>query len=85
MRVFLVLLMITVFAFADAYIDDHQEAVQQFTQAIKSDPNNVNAYVNRGNSYDELDDHINAINDYTQAIKLDKNSAEAYYYRGNSY
>ena len=93
MKVFLILLTITVFAFADAFNDglaavnrgDWQEAVQHFTQAIKSDPNNAIAYNNRGYCYDELGDYSKAISDYTQAIKLDPKFAMAYYNRGVLY
>ncbi|GHV01088.1 hypothetical protein AGMMS49521_0520 [Campylobacterota bacterium] len=68
MRVFLVLLAIAVFAWADTFNDgsmtanrgDHQDAVKQFTRAIKIDQNYVDAYINRGNAYYDLGDLSNA-------------------------
>ncbi|GHV59522.1 hypothetical protein FACS1894103_3060 [Campylobacterota bacterium] len=94
MKKVLVLLFLAVFVWADAFDDgaaaanrgDWQEAIRQFTQAIKIDPNNRDAYLLRGASYDEFGDRSKAIADYTQAIKIDPNvGALAYYVRGNSY
>jgi tetratricopeptide (TPR) repeat protein len=51
-------------------------------QAIKIDPNYVNAYNNRGVARSKLGDKQGAIEDYTQAIKIDPNYVNAYYNRG---
>jgi tetratricopeptide (TPR) repeat protein len=62
-----------------------QEAIAQFTQAIKLDPNYTDAYNNRGNAYYDLDDYDKAIADYAQAIKIDPGDADAYNNRGIAY
>ena len=50
---------------------DKEAAFNDYTEAIKLDPNNALAYFNRGNAYDQLGEHDLAIADYTEAIKLD--------------
>ena len=61
---------------------NYQEAIENYTQAIKLDPNNAYAYFNRGVAKAKLKGYPEAIKDYTEAIRLDPNSAEAYYNRG---
>ncbi|MTJ19335.1 tetratricopeptide repeat protein [Dolichospermum sp. UHCC 0299] len=63
-------------------LGDKQGAINDFTQAIKIDPNLAQAYNNRGFFKGELGDKQGAINDYNQAIKIDPNLAQAYYNRG---
>jgi tetratricopeptide (TPR) repeat protein len=50
---------------------DYDLALEDYTQAIKLDPNLAAAYFGRGNAYYHKDDYDWAIADYTQAIKLD--------------
>ncbi|MDR2152080.1 MAG: tetratricopeptide repeat protein [Helicobacteraceae bacterium] len=57
---------------------DLQEAVKQYTQAIKIDPKYADAYYNRGLAYANLGDTSKAIADWTQAIKIDPSFALAY-------
>jgi tetratricopeptide (TPR) repeat protein len=64
---------------------NYQEAIKQYTEALKIDPNLAQAYNNRGNAYAGLGDYKKAIADYAQAIKIDPNNAEAYYNRGLAY
>jgi tetratricopeptide (TPR) repeat protein len=47
-------------------------------------PNDVNAYTNRGWAYNGKRDYDKAIADCTQAIKLNPKNGEAYYVRGNA-
>ena len=54
------------------------------TIKIRSNPNDAEAYLNRGKYYSYIDDHSQAIEDFTQAIKLNPNFAEAYNERGRS-
>ncbi|MDR2035047.1 MAG: tetratricopeptide repeat protein [Helicobacteraceae bacterium] len=62
-----------------------QEAIKQFSIAIKEDSNYAYAYNNRGVIYRSLGDHNKAIEDYNQAIKIDPTFAYAYYNRGLVY
>ncbi|MDR2035028.1 MAG: tetratricopeptide repeat protein [Helicobacteraceae bacterium] len=62
-----------------------QEAIEQFSNAIKEDPNNVEAYIRRGRSYANIKDYSRAIADFNQAIRIDSSNANAYHSRGNSY
>ncbi|MEM8831887.1 MAG: GUN4 domain-containing protein [Cyanobacteria bacterium P01_G01_bin.19] len=62
-----------------------QGAIDDYTQAIRIDPNLDSAYYNRGNVYLKLKDYQSAIVDYNQAIALDPNMPQAYYNRGNVY
>jgi tetratricopeptide (TPR) repeat protein len=64
---------------------DYQEAISQFTQAIKLEPNFAVVYISRGVSYYNLRDNSNAIADYDVAIDLDPNFALAYCNRGDAY
>jgi tetratricopeptide (TPR) repeat protein len=51
------------------------DAIADYTQAIKLAPNNAEAYHNRGFAYAEIGDYDEAIADYTRAIKLAPNNA----------
>ncbi|MDR2152972.1 MAG: tetratricopeptide repeat protein [Helicobacteraceae bacterium] len=62
-----------------------QEAIKQYTQAIKIDPNSAQAYNNRGIAYGKLGDYGKAIADFTQAIKIDPKYATAYNNRAVAY
>ena len=50
------------------------QAVADFTTVLKLDPNNVNAYFNRGSAYDSLGQYEKAVADYTHALDLDSSS-----------
>ncbi|MGI8503996.1 MAG: tetratricopeptide repeat protein [Hassallia sp.] len=62
---------------ADSELEDYE-------QAIKINPDDADAYYNRGNARFDLGDRAGAIEDYTQAIKINYNYADAYYNRGNA-
>lgn len=51
--------------------------------ALDVDPNNVNAYVNRGTAYEHQGDLERAMADYAAALELDRRCAEAYFGRAN--
>ena len=60
-------------------------AVEGYTKAIALDPQDAEAYGNRGHAYYDKGDYDRAIADYDQAIALDPQDAEAYYNRGVAY
>ncbi|MBS3026786.1 MAG: tetratricopeptide repeat protein [Dolichospermum sp. DET50] len=64
-------------------LGDKQGAIDDYTLAIKFNPNLAQAYNNRGIVRNELGDKQGAIDDYTQAIKINPNYASAYNNRGN--
>lgn len=59
-----------------------KDNIYQYSQQIKTQPNNAGLYVNRGVQYAFLGLYPDAISDYNKAIKLDSTIAEAYYNRG---
>ena len=60
----------------------HKEAIKDYDQAIKLNPDLTEAYNNRGNAKSRLKQYPEAIKDYDQAIKLNPDLAEAYNNRG---
>lgn len=62
-----------------------EDAIVEFTKAIKLNPDYVEAYFNRGVCYDKMDDYGRAIADYTNVIRIRPDYAEAYYKRANNY
>jgi tetratricopeptide (TPR) repeat protein len=61
---------------------DYQGAVAAFTQAIMLNPNDAQAYYNRGIARSSLGDKQGEIADYNQALRINPNYAKAYYNRG---
>ncbi len=64
---------------------DNDEAIKHYTEAIRLNPNLVEAYNNRGLAYYRKDDYDQAIQDYSKAIDLNPNYAKAHYSRGIVY
>jgi tetratricopeptide (TPR) repeat protein len=64
---------------------DSKKAIEYLSQAIRLDPNDALAYINRGIAYRNLKQYQQAINDYDQATRLDPSDADAYYNRGITY
>ena len=64
---------------------DYQEAIKQYDEAIRLDPDYAKAYFNRAYAYGELGHHELAIIDLDKAIELDPLFADAYYNRGVAY
>ncbi len=56
---------------------DIDGAIANFTRAIKLDPNNANAYYERGQAVSLVDANA-AIADYTQALQIDAKNVQAY-------
>jgi tetratricopeptide (TPR) repeat protein len=61
------------------------QAIADFTQALRLDPDNANAYNERGSAYAAKGDYDQALADYNQAIRLDPNDTHAYNNRGLAY
>jgi tetratricopeptide (TPR) repeat protein len=66
------------------YLDagDYDQALEAFSQALKSDPTNARLHYLRGVTYTWLEDYDNALIDLNRAIKLTPKYTEAYYERG---
>ena len=63
----------------------HDQAIEDYTNAIKLNPRYANAYYNRGLAYSYKGDNDKEIADYTQAIKLNPRLIDAYNNRGAAY
>jgi tetratricopeptide (TPR) repeat protein len=61
------------------------EAIAEFSKAIKINPNDAEAYNNRGVAYKHKGNLEQAILDYNKAIEIDSNFTKAYNNRGNAY
>ena len=71
---------------------DYEQAIADFTEAIRLDPDFVGAYKVRGDAhsyrgraYGNVGDYEQAIADYTEVIRLDPDNAVAYHNRGYAY
>ena len=75
------------YAKGEDYYNDgkYQLAINEFTTAIRLNPNYTYAYGYRGVAYGNLGQHQRAIQDYDKAIQLDPDDALAYNNRGNAY
>jgi tetratricopeptide (TPR) repeat protein len=60
-------------------------AIEDYTEAIRREPNGAEYYFKRAYAYSELKDYGRAIADYTKLIQLDPNNAMAYSHRCNSH
>jgi tetratricopeptide (TPR) repeat protein len=60
-------------------------AISDYDEAIRLNPKDVSAYVNRGDAYRHNGDYDRAISDYDQAISLAPERAIAYFSRGFAY
>ena len=65
--------------------DKYDEAIAEFNNAIKINPNSANAYYNLGIIYDKKSDSDKAIANFSKAIGIDPALADAYYNRGSIY
>lgn len=61
------------------------EAITDFTMAIKIEHKNAMAYYLRAKAYEYQDNYNLALQDYTQAVYFNPNFFTAYYYRGFLY
>jgi tetratricopeptide (TPR) repeat protein len=70
---------------SDQQVSWYEMSINDFTQAIKLDPNNSVIYRERGVVYSDSGNFEKALLDYTEAIRLSPNYAWAYRNRGNTY
>jgi tetratricopeptide (TPR) repeat protein len=63
------------------YLEDHDNAINDFTKAIALDDANPVYYDNRALSKAEKEDYSGSIDDYTKSIELYPNDPETYYQR----
>ena len=71
-------------AYINGELNNYQLAIQNYTEAIKIDPNNSNSFINRGLQKKDMGNIKGALNDFNKAIKLDPNSGAAYHARALS-
>ncbi len=57
-------------------------SIREYSKVIELDPNDVDAYNARGNSYRDQKKLQESINDYSKAIEFDPNYVNAYLGRG---
>lgn len=62
-----------------------QQAIKDYNEAIRQEPDNASAYSNRGVAYHKLGQYQQAIEDYNEAIRREPDDALAYYNRGITY
>ena len=60
----------------------YKKAIEYFNKAITINPNDADAYHNRGLAKYLLEDYAEAIEDYSEALKINPDFAAAYYNRG---
>ncbi len=65
--------------------ENHQRAIEVFTQVIEISPSDAVGYKKRGNARCDLGDYLAAIEDFTKAIEINPCDADAYFYRGNAF
>ena len=73
---------ITLAAAAAVQAASPERAIEQYSEAIRRNPNDANAYYQRGIAYDETGHYFQAVGDFTDAIRLAPNHAGAHYSRG---
>jgi tetratricopeptide (TPR) repeat protein len=66
---------------AKAKLNRNEDAILEYTTAIKLDPE-MKFYQNRGLTYIELEDYNNAINDFNEALMFDSENSTLYFNRG---
>ena len=69
----------------DSNNGDYDRAIAAFSEAIRLDPKNVNAFGNRGIAYAKKGNNDRAIADYNDVIRLSPNYANAFLNRGIAY
>jgi tetratricopeptide (TPR) repeat protein len=61
-----------------ALVKNYDNAIHNYTEAIRLNPKLIKAYINRGAAYMGIDRYDLAIADFNKAIKLDPKNGKAY-------
>ncbi|EPF37375.1 tetratricopeptide repeat protein [Treponema denticola] len=61
---------------------DGTRAIYYYTKAIETDPDYIEAYLNRGEMYYYVNEHEKALADFDRIIELSPQSDKAYYFKG---
>ncbi len=61
------------------------DAIAQYTDAIRENPNDAIAHYRRGLAYERIENRDRALEDFNSAIRLNPELAGAYHHRGNIY
>ena len=72
-------------AFKYSEKQQYQEAIDNFTECLKINPNHARAFNNRGLAYHKLENYKDAIADFSRAIEIDSDYFKAYTNRGLAY
>jgi tetratricopeptide (TPR) repeat protein len=64
---------------------DFDKAMQDHSEAIRTDPSYAAGYMHRGNAYARRGDYEHAIADHTESIRVDPAYANGFYNRGLTY
>jgi tetratricopeptide (TPR) repeat protein len=75
----------SLFPFFNGIPKDYDSAIQDYTEAIRLDPNYAPAFLNRADAWRAKKEYDIAITDYTEAIRLNPKDAGAYHNRGASW
>jgi len=63
----------------------YDQAISDFTKALKINPKDPYTYFCRGNAYAEKSQYDQAIDDFTKALEIDPKAASTYYHRAIAY
>ena len=66
-------------------IEEYDQAIKQFTEALNLDPEHKLSYFKRGYAYNESGRYEMALKDYSSVIRLDPNEPNAYQNKGWAY
>ena len=69
---------------AKSNLRKYEDAISDYTEAIKLDPKDKDVYYNRGVAKNKLGNYTEAILDYNEVIKLDPKDKDAHYNKGNA-
>jgi len=64
---------------------EYRSAANEYTEAIRGNPDYADAFSNRGRAFGRLNLQVRAIQDFDEAIRLKSGFATAYSNRGSSY
>jgi|GEM_PF-4765091 len=64
---------------------EYDHAIEEYSKAIRCDPNNSGLFNNRGNAYQDKGEYGRAIEDFSKAILLNPSDSDFYFNRGNAH